>query len=121
MAATFDSPTVAFNLHVDVTNAATANYDVIATRGLRIVDAWILVVDAISGAGANTAQIQTIGGAATVTDAMGFNAQARGTLVRAGTILSANNVFATGETIRYRVVGAVAPNSVAFNAVCVPA
>ncbi len=121
MAITFETPVQALNIYTNITDAASAPYDMTVTRGLVVSDAWLQVTGAASGAGANTAQLQTAAGATNVTATIGFNNQPRGTIVRTTTVLSANSTFAAAAVLRYNIVRGLAPNGAAVNIVAVPA
>lgn len=119
MAATFNSPTPLLVLRTSITDAATAPYDFTLTRALTILDASINK-NAVNAAAANTVQLQTVGGAANITNAINGNVNAT-ILVRAGVVDDLSSTIASAGILRYAVTRAGGDAGYDVNVYCIPA
>lgn len=84
-----------------VPDHATQNVDVIIPFKCEVIDCSVKKITAAATAVANTFQLQSIGGAANITNAMSINNAARGDLVRATNIDDTGAaVILAGGTLR---------------------
>lgn len=104
MAATVNSPSPLLVIHANITTAASAAYDYILTRGLQIVEVTVVKGTAAGGVG-DTVQLQTVGGAANITNAIDCNVAAD-TVVRTTLVVDPQNTLAAGAVLRHDVTTA---------------
>ncbi len=119
MAATFNSPTPLLVLRTTITDAASAPYDFTLTRALTIVDASVNK-NGVNAAAVNTVQLQTVGGAANITNAIGGNIAAT-ILVRAGVVDDLSSTIANAGILRYAVTRAGGDAGFDVNVYCIAA
>lgn len=105
-------PAVPVILRYDVPDMATGELDFDLDYDVLPLDVWIKKVDNNASAHAHTIQVQTVGGAANITNAISLNATPQYTIVRAGTV-DEDAVVAGVNAVRIDVVRADGAGQVA--------